>query len=397
MPAADHVVIVGASGAGVGTALDLRAHGHAGRITLIGAESHLPYDRPPLSKGVLSGTQEFEDIALTSHEELAEKGIVCRLGVAATALDLAQKTVHLSDGEDIDYGTLVIATGASPRRLPQFDGYGNAFVLRTLSDAAELRRRLTPGSRLGIVGGGLIGLEVAASAVNLGVTVTVIEPTEQPLANRITPELSAWLLEQHRSNEVNLVLGASCTEIVADGREITELVVSDGSRVPVDVVLISIGASPNVEWLEGSGVEITNGVVVDEYQQACEDVFAVGDVANGFHPGYRRHMRFETRANATEGAAHLALTLSGTRSAYVPVPFFWTDQFGFKLQSFGMIGPGDEYDLAWGELDSRKWGLVGRHNGEITGFLTSGFGPQLAQHRRELADAIERTVVSGEA
>ncbi|WP_170285703.1 NAD(P)/FAD-dependent oxidoreductase [Microbacterium rhizomatis] len=386
------IVVVGASASGIGVALGLRAHGYAGTITLIGDELTLPYDRPPLSKGVLWGTHVAEDIALATAEEISEAQIDLILGAPASSLDIERKRIVLADGQQIEYETAIIATGASSRTLPQFDGFDNVITLRTWDDGVELQRRLGAGARLGIVGGGLIGLEVASSAVRLGVDVTVVEPTAQPLANRITPVLSEWLLQQHRDHGVKLHLNAVCTDVVVDGPSVAALHLSDGSLVPVDVVLVSVGAAPNVGWLEGSGLELDNGVVVDQFQRAAEDVYAVGDIANGYHPVYQRRMRMETRSNATEGADHLARTLTGSTKPYAPVPFFWTDQYDFKLQSFGLVAMEDAFEFSWGALEDGKWGLVGRRDGALTGFFSRGFGPQLAQHRRDLNDSFERSL-----
>ncbi|MEQ6900425.1 FAD-dependent oxidoreductase [Nocardioides sp. YIM 152588] len=385
-----HVVVVGAAAAGTATALNLRRAGHAGPITLVGDEPVLAYDRPPLSKGVLLGTQAIGEIGLATAEQLAENGITVLLGARATGLDPVGHRVLLDGGEELAYDTVVIATGASPRRLPALDGLDNVHAIRTDRDATRLAGALRPGRRLGVVGGGLIGLEVAASARKRGLEVTVVEPAELPLAERLTVPVSSWLMDLHRGHGVDLRLGRTVADTVTAGSSVAALALSDGAEIPVDEVLVAVGATPNTGWLESSGLELGNGVRCDEHQRAAEDVYVVGDVAEGYHPVYGRHLRMETRTNATEGPFHLARTLTGGAAPYAPVPFFWTDQYDAKVQAFGIARPGDEIEFVdGGSPEDERWIAVCRREGRLVAFVGRGAGKPLLTWRRALQNEFE--------
>ncbi|GAA1466564.1 NAD(P)/FAD-dependent oxidoreductase [Microbacterium thalassium] len=384
------VVIVGASAAGSGVALNLRRMGYEGAITLIGEEAELPYDRPPLSKGVLLGTAGLDSLGLASHEELSTAQVELRLGVRAVALDTTAKEVRLETGESVGYDTLVIATGATPRRIPSLAGSANVHVLRTIADAEAFERSLVPGTRLAIVGSGLIGLEVASTATKRGVQVSVIEPADLPMRERLTPDVARWLLDQHVAHGVRFHLGTQVEGVVSDGDRVTALCLADGTELEVDVVLMSVGAAPNVAWLESSGIELDNGVVTDHRQRAADDVYAVGDVARFVHTSLDRVMRMETRSNAIEGAVHLARTIAGEEAPYAPVPFFWTDQYDFKIQSFGMVDPTADLVFEDGSLEGSKWVLAAYDDGELRGVIARGHGPVLARLRRQLAQNYQR-------
>lgn len=378
------IVIVGAGAAGTGTALALRRCGHRGPITLIGDEVEVPYDRPPLSKGVLLGVSDLADIGLTTENELRGQSIDLRRGVRALGLDASARLVHTTSGP-INYDALVIATGAQSRMLEAASGLHNVHALRTVDDGRRLRSALRPGRRLGIIGGGLIGLEVAASARSLGVDVTVIEPTRLPLADRLSPTIAHWLVEQHTSHGVDLRLGATVESFRVDGDRIASLELADGGEVSVDEVLICIGAVPNTSWLgDESGVEIAHGVVCDEFQRAAENIYVVGDLACGYHPAIGRHLRMETRSNASEGAAHLARNLTSEPTPYMPVPFFWTDQYDFKIQAFGAFDRDDDAEFVHGSLDEERWILVSRREGRLQSVIARDTGKRLLQWRRQL-------------
>lgn len=380
------IVVVGASAAGSGVALNLRRHGHQGPITLIGDENTLPYDRPPLSKGLLLGTATADSLLLTTREMLIENQIDIRMGVRGTGIDVSEHRLHLADGTTIGYAALVVATGASARTLPAAEGYANVLTLRTDRDAERIRGLLRPGTRVGVVGGGLIGLEVAATARTLGLEVTVVEPNPLPLADRLSEPVARWLLEQHRQRGVALHPGVGVEGF--DGREgsVTAMRLTDGSTVEVDLVLVSIGAAPNVGWLGSSAVTVNNGLMCDEYHRAAEDVYAVGDVANLYHPSLGRHIRLENRANATEGAAHLAASLMGDPQPYNPVPFFWTDQYEYKVQAFGVFDRDAEPDLVYGSFDEDRWIVACRTGGRLTAVIARDRGKRLIEWRRQLQD-----------
>lgn len=378
------IVIVGAGAAGTGTALALRRNGHRGAITLLGEELELPYDRPPLSKGVLLGPGYLVDIALTTADELRAQRITFRPGERATGLDPTGRAVHLDRGSSIAYDVLVLATGAGSRTLPGMSGMRNVHALRTVGDATRLRSDLRSGRRLGVIGGGLIGLEVAASARKLGLDVTVIEPAPLPLADRLTQTVARWLVSQHTRHGVDLRLGTGVGDYRIEDDTVTSLVLTDGCEVPVDAVLVCVGASPHTQWLVDSGLPLDNGVVCDEYQRVAENVYAVGDLAYGFHPVYGRRLRMETRSNASEGAAHLARSLMSGPAPYLPVPFFWTDQYDFKVQAFGAVDPLDDVEFVHGSVEEDRWILVGRRDGRLRSVIARDSGKRLLQWRRLL-------------
>jgi NADPH-dependent 2,4-dienoyl-CoA reductase/sulfur reductase-like enzyme len=380
------VVVVGASAAGSATAVALRRGGYADPITLVGDESVDPYDRPPLSKGVLKGEVDLQALKLSTVADLEGQDIEVRVGRRATGLDLHAREVHLDeDGGRLPYSSLVIATGASARKHDLLTPYSNVHVLRTAADAVALRAALRPGVRLGVVGGGLIGLEVAATARALGVSVTVVEPALLSLADRLSGSVANWLLDLHVANGVDLRLGMQVGDVVSDGDAVTALVLDSGDVVDVDVVLVAIGAGASTAWLEGSGLRIDDGVVSDEFQQAGDGVYAVGDVARSYHPVLRRHLRLENRTNATEGPLHLARTLLGERRPYAPVPFFWTDQYVRKVQVFGVVPRGVEPEFVDGNLAAEKWVGVFRTDGRLCAVAASNAVPKAVMPwRREL-------------
>lgn len=383
----DSVVVVGSAASGIATALNLRRMGHLGSIDLVGDETALPYDRPPLSKGVLSGHLAIPDIGLATQEDIDSSGITVHAGVRARELVVEARTVGLADGRELRGDAIVIATGARARRISGLEGATNVHTLRTFDDAVGLAGVLTPGRRLGVVGGGLIGLEVAASARKLGLEVTVIEPELRPLASRLGSDVAAWLLDEHRRRGVSVRLGSSVADFQMSGDRVASLLLADGDVVDVDEVLVAIGAVPNVEWLTGSGLDLRNGVTCDEFQSAAPGVYVVGDVANGYHPVLGRHLRMETRTNASEGALHLAQTLSGQVRPYSPLPFFWTDQFEIKVQAFGLLEPADEitFEEGDGPADAR-WIAVARRDGRLTAVVARSVGKSLLRWRRQLQE-----------
>lgn len=377
-----HVLIVGASAAGVSTALGLRDEGFNGAITLLGAEEHLPYDRPPLSKQVLKGEMDFDGLALSSAEELAERGIDVRLGQTATGLDEAQRQLLLADGARVTYDELVIATGTSARQLPAAAGIEGVFTLKTLEDAIGLKQRLQSGNRLVLVGAGFIGLEVAAVAIGLGLQVDVVEPEEVPLGNRLTNEVGRWLVEEHRTRGVVFHLGQVVSKFHTEHGEIRAVELPDGTYLPADAVLVGIGTSPNTGWLKDTSLTIDNGVVTDEFGQAAPHIHAVGDVANAFHPGLDRHHRMEHRTNANEQALAVARNILGTPTPYCPLPFFWTDQYDNKIQLYGTIHPDSTASFEVGAPGDAKWVLVFRRGEDVDAVLGRNAVKELMPFRR---------------
>jgi NADPH-dependent 2,4-dienoyl-CoA reductase/sulfur reductase-like enzyme len=369
------VVVVGASLAGLRAVETLRTEGFDGSVTLIGAEDHLPYDRPPLSKKVLSGEWEPDRIALRRDGGLDALGVDARLGVRATALDVAGRTVHLDDGSAVPYDALVIATGSEVRRLPGQPELDGLFVLRTLDDSLSLRAALTRGSpRVVVVGAGFIGSEVASTAHGLGCAVTVVEALPVPLERALGAEMGAACAALHQAHGVELRLGVGVDGF--EGRERVEGVrLSDGSVVPADVVVVGVGVAPATGWLESSGLELRDGVVCDATLAAGPPgVHAAGDVCRWPNELFGEEMRVEHWTNAAEQGAHAARAIlagaAGERpSPYAPVPFFWSDQYGLKLQFLGRAGPQDEVRVVHGSPGEHGFVALYGRAGRLRGVL----------------------------
>ncbi|MFJ8137586.1 NAD(P)/FAD-dependent oxidoreductase [Streptomyces sp. NPDC096013] len=372
----NRIVVVGASAAGLAAAETLRREGYTGTLTLVGDEPHAPYDRPPLSKQVLSAEWEPDRVALRTSADLAGHGLDLRLGVAATALDLAAQEVWLSDGAKVPYDGLVIATGVRPRRLP---GEG-AHVLRTLDDALMLRERLGPGRKLVVVGAGFLGAEAAAVARRLGADVTLLEPAPVPLAHAVGERVGQVLAQAHVDHGVKLRTGVSVTEVTDEGVRL-----GSGEEIEADEVLVAIGSLPNTEWLADSGLSIGDGVVCDEYCEAAGNVYAAGDVARWYNPLFGTSMRVEHRTNAAEQgmAAARNLLASEARKAFSPVPYFWSDQYDMKIQAHGHLRGHDEVAVVEGDLGERRFVAAYRAGDRLTGALAVGMPPKAIRGWRQ--------------
>lgn len=325
-------VIVGAGLAGAKAAQTLREEGYDGEITLIGAEAERPYERPPLSKGYLQGKKERESVFVHDEGWYAANRIDLRLGVAATAIDRTARTVTLADGSAVPYEALLLATGATPRRLP-VPGAERALYLRTLGDSDRLREAFAAGGNVVVVGAGWIGLETAAAARAAGCDVTVVEPEPTPLHRVLGPELGEIFAGVHRRNGVTLRLGATVTEITA-----TEVVTSDGKRLPADHVVVGIGATPNVDLAREAGLEVGQGVLTDASLRTSDpSIFAAGDIAEALNPLYGKRIRVEHWANALNGGPAAARAMLGQKVVYDRVPYFYTDQFDLGMEFSGDI------------------------------------------------------------
>ena len=354
------VVVVGAGLAALRTCEGLRREGHDGPIVVIGAERHRPYSRPPLSKEVLRGDATPESTALRTDDEYAELDLDLRLGRRATALDLDGRTVSLDDGSSEPWDRLVLATGATPRRLPGTDDLAGVHVLRTLDDALALRNAFAGRPRVAVVGGGFIGGEVAASAKSLGLDVTLVEALPMPLARVLGVEMGAACARLHSDHGVDLRVGVGVEAVEGDGA-VERLRLSDGSTVAADVVVVGIGVVPETRWLEGSGLELRDGVVCDAHCRAAPDVYAVGDVARWFNPLFGESMRLEHWTNASEQAVAVARSmLHDDAPAYAPVPYFWSDQYDAKIQFLGMPCEGGEVRVVVGAVEEGKFVAVYR-------------------------------------
>lgn len=331
----DHgVVIVGGGLAGQRCAETLRRLGYDGPVRILCAESEPPYDRPPLSKAVLAGSAAEDSVAFRPAGWHEENAVELILGTRAEGLEAGARLVVLAGGEPIPYGKLLVASGGSPRRLPFLEGFENVHYLRTLADAHRLRAELARGVRLAIVGAGFIGQEVAATALGLGAEVTIVEAMEVPLAPILGAELGRWFANLHREEGARLHTGALLQGAHGEGR-VERLLLADGTRIECDVIVVGIGTVPATGWLRGSGLG-ERGVEVDVHgRTAHPDVFAAGDASIPFDHRLRAHARTEHwDAAAWQGAA-AAKAMLGVEPGTPPLPSFWSDQYGVRVQSVG--------------------------------------------------------------
>jgi NADPH-dependent 2,4-dienoyl-CoA reductase/sulfur reductase-like enzyme len=373
------VLVVGASAAGLAAVETLRREGYDGTVTLVGDEAQAFYDRPPLSKQILASQWEPGKLALRSPADLDALGLDLRLGAAATGLDLAGRTVRLADGTELPYDGLIVATGVRPRRLP---GEG-AHVLRTLGDALALRDRLGRGRRLAVVGAGFLGSEAAAVARGLGAEVVLVEPAPVPLAHAVGAEVGRVLTRAHLDHGVDLRTGVAVVEAGAGGVRL-----ADGELIDADEVLVAVGSVPNTEWLAGSGLTVTDGLVCDEYSSAAPGVYGAGDVARWHNPLFGVEMRIEHRTNAAEQgmAAARNLLRPEARKPFAPVPYFWSDQYDMKIQAYGYLRGHDEIAVVDGDLSAGRFVAAYRTGDHLAGALAVGMPPKaLLSWRRAVA------------
>lgn len=361
-------VIVGGGLAAVRTADQLRRQAYHGGITIVGNEPHPPYDRPPLSKELLRG--DVDDVALKPAEFYTQHHITLRLGAAAERVDTAARTLTLADGAVLDYDQLIIATGLVPRRIPadQLDG---VHVLRSLDDSLALRRHAAAAQRAVIIGAGFIGCEVAASLRTVGVDVVLVEPQPAPLASVLGTQVGDWVTRLHQGKGVTVRTGVTVAEIDSSG-----VILSDGSELPADLVVVGIGSLPAVQWLAGSGIAVDDGVVCDASGRTnAPDVWALGDVARW------AGKRVEHWSNVAEQARVLVAAMLGLPSPARGIPYFWSDQYDVKIQCFGATGGtvhlvhDDEHSfLAYHERD-----------GALVGVAGAGVADKLRQARAQIA------------
>jgi 3-phenylpropionate/trans-cinnamate dioxygenase ferredoxin reductase subunit len=340
-----HVVIVGAGHAGGTAAALLRQYGHAGPITLIGDEPVPPYQRPPLSKAWLKGEADADLLALKPLEFYAEHGIDFRPGVSATKLQRTARTVTLSDGGQVSYDVLILATGARAIALPiPGADLSGVMFLRTAADAEQLKATIGPGKTLAVVGGGYIGLEVAASGRALGADVVVLEREDRVLARVAAEPLSTFFTGQHQRHGVTFELGCSVVSFEGSDGNVTGVVLASGKVVKCDAAVVGVGARPNDELAADSGLETARGVVVDLDARSVSDpnVFAIGDVAHRPMPIYERMFRMESVPNALEQAKQAAAAITGRPRPAGECPWQWSDQYDLKLQIAGYAFDADE-------------------------------------------------------
>ncbi|MEV5351287.1 NAD(P)/FAD-dependent oxidoreductase [Streptomyces achromogenes] len=394
------IAVVGAAAAGLAAAEGLRRLGWDGEITLVGDEPHPPYDRPPLSKHVLSGSWEPERTALRDAGQLTELGLDLRLGTRAVAYDPERRALTLGDAGRtvLRCAGVIVATGVVPRTLPGGDGVEGVHVLRTLDDALALRRRLaTPGRRLAVVGGGVLGAEAAAVARALGHQVTLVGTEDTVMGRVLGPEVGRLLADVHRTQGVTLRSGQAVTGIRAEAGRATGVVLTDGTVVEADDVLLAIGSVPAVDWLRGPGAEaagldLSDGLRCDEFCAATPGLYGAGDVARWYHPGLGRELRIEHRMNASEqglaAARNLLAELDperfGERRPFTPVPYFWSDQYDLKLQAHGVLAGADRTEVRVLGKDPLRLAALYGTAGRATGILTIGLPPRRTRSLRAL-------------
>jgi len=345
LSAASTVVIVGAGQAGGESAAELRKLGYTGRILILGEEPQPPYKRPPLSKAYLAGTVQESGLYTMQPAQMEKVNIEFRGNARVAHIDRTAKTLHLADGTTQTYDKLVLATGgrARPLTVPGADA-ANVFPLRTIADVNDIRARCEPGKRMVIVGGGFIGLEVAAVAIKLGLKVTVLEGLPRVLARVTVPEVSSFFERAHREAGVDLRTGAQLAGF--EGSPVTAVKLADGSTVEADFVVVGIGLIANTELAQEAGLVVDNGIVVNEYAQTSDpDIVAAGDCTNHPNEFLGRRVRLESVQNAMEQGRAAARTLFGKLEPYRMVPWFWSDQYDLKLQMVGLSGTHDQLVL----------------------------------------------------
>jgi 3-phenylpropionate/trans-cinnamate dioxygenase ferredoxin reductase component len=352
-------VIVGGGLAGATAARTLREEGFTGRLRLVGAEKERPYERPPLSKAYLLGTAERETIFVHEQSWYDDHDVELGLGIRATDADVAAHEIALDTGERIRYDKVLLATGSSPHRLtvPGADLNG-VHYLREARDADRLRAALVGGGRrVVIIGGGWIGLEVAAAARGHGNDVTVVESQQTPLRTVLGVELGGMFADLHREHGVDLRLGTKVRELAGLGDHLTGVVTDEGSQLPADLVVVGIGVRPNVDLAEAAGLRVDNGIVVDQAMRSSDpDVYAAGDVANAYHPLLGRHLRVEHWANALHGGPAAARSMVGQHVSYDAVPYFFTDQYDLGMEFSGHVATGGSDQIVYrGDRESRQF------------------------------------------
>ncbi|MGE2813952.1 NAD(P)/FAD-dependent oxidoreductase [Mycobacterium heidelbergense] len=377
------ILIVGGGLAGARTAEQLRRSGYSGRITIVSDEVHLPYDRPPLSKEVLR--KEVDDVALKPRAWYDENDITLRLGSAATGLDTTAQTLTLDDGTELGYDELVVATGLVPRRIPAFPDLEGIRVLRSFDESMALRQHASQAQRAVVIGAGFIGCEVAASLRSLGVDVVLVEPQPTPLASVLGEQIGELVARLHRDEGVDVRLGVSVAEVRGDSR-VDTVVLTDGTELAADLVVVGIGSRPATEWLEGSGVDVDNGVICDEAgRTSAPNVWALGDVAS-WRDATGHQARVEHWSNVADQARVVVPAMLGQDvPSAVVVPYFWSDQYDIKIQCLGEPEATDIVHVV--EDDGRKFLAYYERDGVVVGVVGGGMPGKVMKVRAKIAAA----------
>ncbi|OUZ09963.1 hypothetical protein BHE97_09140 [Aeromicrobium sp. PE09-221] len=349
----DEIVIIGAGLAAVTAAESLREEGFVGELTMIGKERHRPYERPPLSKEFLAGQQPIDDAYLFGADWFTDHDVRLRSGVTATALDLDAGRIGLDSGEWLGFDAAILATGAEPRVL-ELPGVERAHLLRTIEDAQRLRRAIEAGRRMVIVGGGWIGLEVAAVARAAGLEVVLIEQGPLPLQQVLGERVARYVADLHLRHGVDVRTGTAVEEILDDGERVTGVRATD-ETLPADIVVMAVGATPRTGLAESAGLPVGDGVEVDErLRTADERIFAVGDIAAASNTLLETRLRVEHWDNARRQGELVGKTVLGGTAVYDWAPYFFTDQFEFSMEYVGHGSPDDEVEIR-GDLDAHEF------------------------------------------
>ncbi|HEX3796133.1 MAG TPA: FAD-dependent oxidoreductase [Acidimicrobiales bacterium] len=390
LPNDGSVIVVGASLAGWRAVETLRTEGFEGAITLVGEELHLPYDRPPLSKQILSGKWPAEKAVLADRQRSSEMRIQEVLGQRAVRLNAEAREVETADGTMLRADGIVVATGAHPRRLPGTEALGPAdglFTLRTLDDSLALRAAVTAaeGCRVVVVGAGFIGAEVASTCAALGSQVTVLETMDVPLANVLGPLIGAHCGSLHGANGVSLRTGVGVAGVRKTGAGLV-VELADGETLEAAVVVVGIGVIPSVDWLAGSGLTLENGVVCHHSLHAADGVVAAGDIARWLwqHDGGEELIRIEHWQVAAEAGVAAARSLMAGRDvapSFSPIPYFWSDQYGIRFQVLGNPGGTDEVEIVEGSLEEGKFVALFGRGGRLRAVMAIGKPRQLMGYR----------------
>ncbi|OBG88867.1 pyridine nucleotide-disulfide oxidoreductase [Mycobacterium sp. NS-7484] len=375
------IVIVGGGLAAARTAEQLRRSEFTGPVTIVSDEDHLPYDRPPLSKEVLRA--ETDDVTLKPAEFYAENNITLRLGSAARSVDTAAKKLTLADGTEVAYDELIIATGLVPKRIRSFGDLAGIHVLRSYDESMALRADAGKSRRAVVVGAGFIGCEVAASLRKLGVEVVLVEPQPTPLASVLGEKIGALVTRLHEAEGVDVRCGVGVTEVRGTDK-VEQVVLGDGTEVDADLVVVGIGSHPAVDWLEGSGIELDNGVVCDDLgRSSAPNVWAIGDVAS-----WRDHVGGQVRVEhwsnvADQARAMVPAMLGQEASPVVSVPYFWSDQYDVKIQCLGEPVADDVVHVV--EDDGRKFLAFYERDGVVVGVVGGGMPGKVMKARGKIA------------
>jgi 3-phenylpropionate/trans-cinnamate dioxygenase ferredoxin reductase component len=335
------IIIVGGGLAGAMAAQTLREEGFNGRITLIGEEPHHPYERPPLSKDYLQGKADRDTIFVHPEQWYVDNKVELCLGAAATSVDPASRIVSASTGEQLGYDKLLLATGSTPRRLStpgaNLDGVN---YLRTAEDSERIKAEFARGQRVAIIGGGWIGLETAAAARNAGLDVTLLERSQLPLLHVLGPQAAPIFADLHREHGVDLRCEVAVAELTGSNGAVTGVTLSDGNRIEADLVLVGVGITPNSQLAAEAGLEVADGIVVDEHLRTSDaNIFAAGDVASAYNPRLGRHIRVEHWANARRQGATAAKAMIGQDAVDARPSYFYSDQYDLGMEYTGDIGP----------------------------------------------------------